>query len=63
MNYKVTFTQKSGFLHAIVTGQNTKENVQGYLKDVLRECMARQCVRVLIEERLAAVPLRGFQLH
>jgi len=52
MNYKVTFTQKPGFLHAIVTGQNTKENVQGYLQDVLRECMARQCPRVLIEERL-----------
>jgi hypothetical protein len=52
MNYKLTITQKHGFLHAIVTGQNTKETVLRFLQEVLHECIARDCLRVLIEERL-----------
>jgi hypothetical protein len=52
MSYKLTFESKPGFLHAVVTGRNAKENVMGYLEDVRRECAARHCDRVLIEERL-----------
>jgi len=52
MTYKVTFSQKAGYLHAVVTGRNTKANVMHYLEDILRECVARDCFRVLIEERL-----------
>jgi hypothetical protein len=52
MSYKVTIAQKPGFLHVTVTGQNTKETVAGYLQEVLRGCMANDCYRVLIEERL-----------
>jgi hypothetical protein len=52
MSYRLTIEEKPGYLHAVATGRNTKENVQRYLQDVLRECLARGCVRVLIEERL-----------
>jgi hypothetical protein len=52
MSYRLTVVEKPAFLHAVVTGQNTKENVAGYLDDVLRECLSRGCARVLIEERL-----------
>ena len=52
MTYQLTIVPKSGYLHAVVTGQNTKENVAGYLDDLLRECLARGCSKVLIEERL-----------
>jgi hypothetical protein len=52
MTYKVTFDQNSGYLHAVATGTNSKENVMGYLADILHECMSRDCFRVLIEERL-----------
>jgi hypothetical protein len=52
MTYQLTFDQKPTYLHVIVTGLNSSENVAGYLKDILRECMARSCFRVLIEERL-----------
>jgi len=52
MAYQLTIIQKPSYLHAIVTGQNTRENVAQYLQEVLRECMARECFRVLIEERL-----------
>ena len=52
MTYKVTFDQRAGYLHAVATGTNSKQNVMGYLADILHECMARDCFRVLIEERL-----------
>jgi hypothetical protein len=52
MSYEVKFYPKPTYLHAVVTGQNSKENVTRYLEDVLRECLSRGCYRVLIEERL-----------
>ena len=53
MDYKLTIEQKPTYLHATVTGPNTRENGAGYLHEVLEECKARGCFRVLIEDRLA----------
>lgn len=52
MPYELSIIQKPAYLHAIVSGLNTKENVEGYLEEVLRESLARGAVSVLIEERL-----------
>ena len=52
MTYKLNIEQRSSYLHAVVTGQNTRNNVLGYMEDVVRECEARDCRYVLIEERL-----------
>jgi len=52
MTYKLMIEQKPVFLHATVTGWNSRENVIGYLEEILHECIARKCCRVLIEERL-----------
>jgi len=52
VTYKLSFAQKPGYLHAVVTGRNSKENVARYLADIQRQCMERACRRVLIEERL-----------
>jgi len=52
MTYKVEINQKPGYLHAIVTGRNSKENVERYLEEIRGECKARTCFKVLIEERL-----------
>jgi hypothetical protein len=52
MAYNLTITQRPSYLHAVVTGANSKENVLGYLAEVRRECAARGCSRMLIEERL-----------
>ena len=57
MPYKLTIIQKPTYLHVIVTGKNTEENVALYLAEVWRECMARNFFRVLIEERLEGPPL------
>jgi hypothetical protein len=52
VTYELTIEQKPTYLHAVVTGQNSRENVARYLEEVLRECIACSCLRVLIEERL-----------
>jgi hypothetical protein len=52
MNYAVSIDRKPGYLHAVVTGENSKSNVARYIKEILRECTARNCFNVLIEERL-----------
>ncbi len=52
MSYELTIEAKPGYLHFIVTGDNTRENVTRYMEEVVRECTLRQCYRVLVEERL-----------
>jgi len=52
VSYELTIEPRPGYLHVIVTGDNTRENVVRYMEEVLRECTLRQCFRVLIEERL-----------
>lgn len=52
MTYRLTIAQKPTYLHVIVNGQNSRENVVRYLEEILRECSARNCSRILIEERL-----------
>jgi hypothetical protein len=50
--YELKVEQKPGYLHFIVSGRNTTENVTHYMQDVMQECAARRCFRVLIEEHL-----------
>jgi len=52
MDYKLTIEQKPSYLRIIVTGWNSKQTVTQYLEEILRECTARNCFRVLIEEHL-----------
>ena len=52
MNYKLTIDRRAGYLHAVVTGQNSKETVTAYLAHLLRECERRDCFKVLLEEYL-----------
>ena len=50
--YRLTINHKPSYLHAVITGVNNEQNVRHYLQDILRECKARNCRKVLIEERL-----------
>ncbi len=52
MTYELTITRKPTYLHAVVIGKNTKENVVDYFQKIRSECASRNCHRVLIEERL-----------
>lgn len=62
MSYSLTINKKSTYLHAVVMGKNTKENVAQYLNEILRECTARKCFKVLIEERLEGPRLSTFDV-
>jgi hypothetical protein len=53
------------YLHFVVSGENSGENVSRYMQELLRECTERQCLRVLIEERLVGPrlgTLQGFSM-
>jgi hypothetical protein len=52
MSYKLTITQKPTYLHIIITGQLSEENVLRYFEEIHRECTARKCFKILIEENL-----------
>ena len=63
MPYQIKITEKPTYLHAVVTGENTPENVIGYLQDLLRDCEARQCFNVLIEENLSGRRLETWDVY
>ena len=63
MAYELKIIEKPTYLHAIVTGQNTIENVMGYLQDLLRECEARQIFNVLVEENLSGRRLETWDVY
>jgi hypothetical protein len=59
----MTVTEKRGYLHAVVTGPNTLENVVLYLKELSRECAARGFTRILIEENLTDRRLETWDVY
>ena len=63
MSYQIKIVEKPTYLHVTVTGENTLENVAGYLQDIMRECEARQCFNVLIEERLTGRRLETWDVY
>ena len=52
MAYTLTIHEKPAYLHAIVTGENSRPTVENYLKELRAQCIARGRFRVLVEERL-----------
>jgi hypothetical protein len=60
VHYRLTITPAADYLHVLVTGTNSAEAVAAYLAEVQRECLARGCFRVLIEEHLEGPRLTTF---
>jgi hypothetical protein len=63
MTYEVIFLKKTSFLHAIVTGINSKENILNYMKEIKNECQALNIHRVLIEEKLEGPRLETLDIY
>jgi hypothetical protein len=63
MAYQLHITEEPGYLHAIITGSNDADTVARYLDELRRECLARQCFRLLIEERLEGPRLGTFPVY
>jgi hypothetical protein len=49
IGYELAFARHPDYIHATVTGTNSRDAVMGYLEDVRRECVRQDCYRVLIE--------------
>ncbi len=58
MPYQLTILPQPGYLHLKVTGVNSPETVQAYLKDVVSACAEHRCPNVLIEENLSGPGLK-----
>lgn len=54
MPYRLTVSEKPGYMHFTVTG---------YLQDVFREAEARNCPNILIEERLSGRRLETWDVY
>src|SRR5260221_12486449 len=52
MPHTLTVLNKTNYLHIIVTGENTPENVRSYMSAVRTTCQEQKCPNVLIEENL-----------
>ena len=62
MAFKLTVTEKQGYLHIIVTGNNSVKTVLRYFAEIHRECSARNCFYILIEEHLKGPRLEIFDI-
>lgn len=63
MPYVLTWSEEADYLHFRVTGENTPENVQGYLEQIRAECVERGSVAILIEENLHGPRLRLLDIY
>ena len=62
MSYILKLEEKTTYLHATVTGENTKENVMRYLFEVMGACLQHDYKKVLIIENLAGPGLGVFNM-
>lgn len=63
MSHVLTLEPKGSYLVVTVTGDNTPEDVAGYLSEVREACLKHQFARVLIVENLRGPSLRTFSIH
>ena len=52
MAFDIQYQDRSGYIHAVVTGTNTPQSVFDYMSAIREQCERRDCYRVLIEEKL-----------
>ena len=63
MAYDVKVMHEDDYLHVVVTGDNTPEDVAGYLEQIRRVCAERGSSKVLIEENLTGPQLRTVDVY
>lgn len=59
MSYELQFRDGDDYLHAVVTGTNSRDTVVAYMDEVLAECRRRDLFRVLVEEHLEGPRLQA----
>ncbi len=62
MSYTVNIEFKENYLHVVVNGKNTLENVLSYFEKIYDACIQYRCSNVLIEEHLTGPNLDTFDV-
>ncbi len=62
MSYQITFDVEPGYIHAKVTGINSRETAKRYLDDIRQACVERDCFHVLVEECLEGPRLGAMEV-
>jgi len=52
MAHQLTITERPGYLHFRVTGENNPQTVRAYLAEIHAACIERGCSAILVEEDL-----------
>lgn len=63
MSYEFSAEERGGFIHVNVTGENTPDNVRGYLREVYDLCARTGASAVLIEEDLRGPRLDPVEVY
>lgn len=62
MSHALKVIRKDNYLHVTVTGDNTPDDVLGYLGEVRNACIEHSCPSVLIEENLRGPSMETLEL-
>jgi hypothetical protein len=62
MTYKLTIRKEHDYFHVKVIGENSVENVNRYMEEVLQKCKDIDCTRLLVEEQLDGPRLDTFKV-
>jgi hypothetical protein len=62
MSFKLSVDDRGEYLFFTVTGENTRENVSGYMREVMATCEKRDCFRALIHEKLTGPRLEAMDV-
>ena len=63
MAYEMHVIHEDSYLHVMVTGDNTPEDVAAYLTEIRKVCVERQVSRVLIEENLTGPSFEAVDIY
>ena len=63
MAYEMRVRGEDGYLHVVVTGDNTPEDVAAYLDQIRRVCAEHGLAKVLIEEDLTGPQLGTVDIY
>lgn len=63
MAHSTSIQPGGSYLHITVTGQNSREDVSGYIREVFEACKQHDCFNVLIEENLRGPSLGPLQMY
>lgn len=61
--YTLRIEQKTGYLHARITGENTAEVTRAYVLELIDACRRAKCPAVLVEENLDGPRMGAGELY